>query len=282
MPTRWQLFKEFVRALWQLSLSLLTALLLFLGAIWYLFARETSLLYFVIAAAVLWLAANIALFVYTMREYRRQVPIMEIMVEKGVCDEVLQKHCALYPHPAQSELLRRVDLLLAMERWDEAEALLNTIPEAEVKPPNIVLYYNCLLLLLTETGRVSLAYKIFCDNRGMIDSYAGKTKQSARGAYYATATTLLALCGDAAGSAQYLSLTEIVYGESKGLPQFLPRIIRAERLYALGERAEAENLAAVLRAEIAESDVLKKDWERRQLLHMLDRAAQRSTSSEGK
>lgn len=273
MPTRWQLLKEFVRSMRRLSISLLTALLLAAGAVWYVFAHSASPLPFLIAAAVIWFAAMLALYIYVMRTYRKELPLAELRMEKGLCDELVQKHCALYPNPSQGELLKRVDLLLALERWNDAEALLNTVPEAEVRPQNIVVYYNCLLLLLLETGRASTAYQIFCGNRGMIDSHAGKSQTPSRGAYYATAMTLLALQGDEAGSAQYLSLVEVVYGQSTGVAQFFPRIMRAERLYALGARAEADDLAAKLRAEIPESSALTKDWERQQLLHMLDHAA---------
>lgn len=274
MPKLSQMLRDYWHTFRRMSLGLLAGLLLSAILVWQGRHDLHRLPVYLAVAAGIWLLLNLLLMGFILREFRKMLPFSELWAEKGPCEALVQKHCEIYPHPTEGELLKRVDLLLAIEHWGEAEAILNTLRAEAVKPPNILLYYNCLLVLFVETGRASLAYRLFCDNRSMLDAYARTATEHLRGSYYGTVTVLLAMHGDASDSAEYLTRVE----QSFPPENFLPQIMRAERLYALGRREEAEALHAQLRADIPASDSLKAEWQKRDLLRMLERAAERGQS----
>lgn len=269
MPTHRQMLKEFFSVLGKIEFAFFAGLMLAAVAVWRGSSDASTPLLHCAVAGGIWLVITALLYFYTVSEMKKQKPFADLYAEKGICDELLEMHSKLYPNPNIGQRLRRVDLLLAMYRFPEAEALLNTVPRDNVPASNCLLYYNCMLFLFAETGRASAAYQIFQDNRKMLDGYARMNQQLAA-AYYGTAMTVTAMHGDAEDSGQYLSLAEQAFAAKDEKQQIFIELIRLERLYALGRIEEADAAAVRLRTEITESTAFEKEWQRAKYLQMLD------------
>ena len=273
MPTHAQLLREYIHTLWRMMLSLLGVMLGCVLALWLAFGKHGSLPVLLGGAAAVWLILNALLYTWTVRQLKKQKPLYDLMAEKGVCDEVLQKHREIYPNPGIEEQLRYIDMLILLERCTEAEVLLRAIVPKQVPPQQQLIFYNCRMLLCTETGRAAEAYQILSDNRTMLDGYA-KLNSQAASAYYATASLVYALHGDADTSAYYCDLVTESCRSGNEVQQIIAEIACAERLYALRQTAEADALADSIRAKIAATDM--KDWQRDRLLHALSKASRYS------
>lgn len=273
MPTHAQLLKQYVSSLWRVMLPLLGGLLVCTAALWAAFGRRASLPLLLAGAAAVWLILNFLLYTWVLRKLKREKPLYDLMAEKGVCDEVLQKHREIYPNPGIEEQLRYIDMLILLERYMEAETLLRAIVPKQVQPPQQLIFYNCRMLLCTETGRAAEAYQILSANRTMLDSYA-KLNSQAASAYYATASLVYALHGDADTSAYYCDLVRAHDSDGNDVLRLIAEIACAERLYALRQTAEADALADSIRAKIAAADM--KDWQRDRLLHAVSKASRYS------
>ncbi|MBR6421076.1 MAG: hypothetical protein IKS42_12135 [Oscillospiraceae bacterium] len=273
MPTHAQLLKQYVSSLWRVMLPLLGGLLVCTAALWAAFGRRASLPLLLAGAAAVWLILNFLLYTWVLRKLKREKPLYDLMAEKGVCDEVLQKHREIYPNPGIEEQLRYIDMLILLERYTEAETLLRAIVPKQVQPPQQLIFYNCRMLLCTETGRAAEAYQILSANRTMLDSYA-KLNSQAASAYYATASLVYALHGDADTSAYYCDLVRAHDSDGNDVLRLIAEIACAERLYALRQTAEADALADSIRAKIAAADM--KDWQRDRLLHAVSKASRYS------
>lgn len=273
MPTHAQLLKQYVSSLWRVMLPLLGGLLVCTAALWAAFGRRASLPLLLAGAAAVWLILNFLLYTWVLRKLKREKPLYDLMAEKGVCDEVLQKHREIYPNPGIEEQLRYIDMLILLERYMEAEILLRAIVPKQVQPPQQLIFYNCRMLLCTETGRAAEAYQILSANRTMLDSYA-KLNSQAASAYYATASLVYALHGDADTSAYYCDLVRSHDSDGNDVLRLIAEIACAERLYALRQTAEADVLADSIRAKIAAADM--KDWQRDRLLHAVSKASRYS------
>lgn len=273
MPTHAQLLKQYVSSLWRVMIPLLGGLLVCTAALWAAFGRRASLPLLLAGAAAVWLILNFLLYTWVLRKLKREKPLYDLMAEKGVCDEVLQKHREIYPNPGIEEQLRYIDMLILLERYMEAETLLRAIVPKQVQPPQQLIFYNCRMLLCTETGKAAEAYQILSANRTMLDSYA-KLNSQAASAYYATASLVYALHGDADTSAYYCDLVRAHDSDGNDVLRLIAEIACAERLYALRQTAEADALADSIRAKIAAADM--KDWQRDRLLHAVSKASRYS------
>ena len=278
------MLREFIRRLWKSALVFLAMLLAAASVWWYLRQDDISPLLPYGTAFLFWLVFEIALYCTAAHSAKKSQPILDIYREKGICGEMLQKHAEIFPDPDTGELLSRIDMLLSIGRYAEAETLLDPIYPADVPAKWQLLYYNARMLLYAETDRNQYAYELFSVNRRMLCEYARCTVGSgAAGAFYATVSLVLAQQGDAEGSAQFCDLCAQAYGSGSnamGMDLFLPRIACADRLYALGQTSEADAYAAKLRAEMTESTAFDREWKRQHLLRMLERAAERNSRTQ--
>ena len=222
-------------------------------------------------AAAAWLILWVLLFVLVAASMKKEQPLEDIMIEKGYCDEWLQKHSEIYPTPDRQQKLRRVDVLSYLDRYQEARALLESIPTAGMSDDRSYEYNNAWLDMLLTTGHYDEAVAKLESCRKFMDIYANANPL--RGAAYGlNAAVIRAIAGDYQDSEHFLNAAEHAITNAKSMSPALVNIAKTMQLYALGftDRAEAQEEQTY--QAIQNDEKLTKQWQKDHFLAMLGKA----------
>lgn len=265
-----------LKTLWKQSLGLLVASLLCGFAIWGISGKASPLPMLAVSAGV-WLVVILILYGYVASKMKYEEPFFRIMRECGPCEEALKMHRHLYPNPSPPYRIARADLLIAMDRFSEAEAELLSIPQPlQTTAPMRLRYHNCRMCIYAYTLRRQDAWQYYQACCADADTAALRLPDYAS-SYYNTASLVLAMAGDAYSSERYCQRLE-QFAQKKKDPEKVLRIMihaavtRTERLYALGDIANAAALEAQARTAIENFTGFEHNWQKGFMLHLLDRA----------
>ena len=251
-------------------ISLATALAI--GAAIHFIANNHPPIYIPMLIALLaWVIIWILLFVLVASTMKKEQPLEDIMIEKGYCDEWLQKHSEIYPTPDRQQKLRRVDVLSYLDRYQEARALLESIPTAGMSDDRTYEYNNAWLDMLLTTGHYDEAVAKLESCRKFMDIYANANPL--RGAAYGlNAAVIRAIAGDYQDSEHFLNAAEHAVTSAKSMSPALVNIAKTMQLYALGftDRAEAQEEQTY--QAIQNDEKLTKQWQKDHFLAMLGKA----------
>lgn len=219
----------------------------------------------------IWLVLWILLYLMISASMKKEEPLDAILAEQGYGDAWLQKHSEIYPTPTRSEKLRRVDVLSYLNRYDEAKALLDSIPTVGLNDDQNFQLNNARLDMLLTTGHYDEAAAFLGGCRKFMDIYSqGNPLYGA--VYGLNAGVILAIQGDFDGSEHYISTSERIISTKKSMSPVTVEIAKTMRLYALGftDRAEAQEEQTY--QAILQDPLLPKQWQKDHFLALLGRA----------
>ena len=219
----------------------------------------------------IWLVLWILLYLMVSASMKKEEPLDAILAEQGYGDAWLQKHSEIYPTPTRSEKLRRVDVLSYLNRYDEAKALLDSIPTVGLNDDQNFQLNNARLDMLLTTGHYDEAAAFLGNCRKFMDIYSqGNPLYGA--VYGLNAGVILAIQGDFDGSEHYISTSERIISTKKSMSPVTVEIAKTMRLYALGftDRAEAQEEQTY--QAILQDPLLPKQWQKDHFLALLGRA----------
>lgn len=219
----------------------------------------------------IWLVLWILLYLMVSASMKKEEPLDAILAEQGYGDAWLQKHSEIYPTPTRSEKLRRVDVLSYLNRYDEAKALLDSIPTVGLNDDQNFQLNNARLDMLLTTGHYDEAAAFLGSCRKFMDIYSqGNPLYGA--VYGLNAGVILAIQGDFDGSEHYISTSERIISTKKSMSPVTVEIAKTMRLYALGftDRAEAQEEQTY--QAILQDPLLPKQWQKDHFLALLGRA----------
>ncbi len=205
---------------------------------------------------------------------KKEEPLEEILNEHGYCDAWLQKHSEIYPNPNRSQKLQRVSVLSYLNRYDDAKALLDSIPTVGMNDDQNYEYRVAVLDMLMTTNHFQEAQTYLESCRKFMDIYAND--HPLRGVPYGcNAAVILAVAGDFDGSEHYLNAAEHALKNTKGMSLVMVMIARTMQLYALDLIAPAEQQEQkTYEYIISPESQLNKQWQRDHFLAQLGRAQQ--------
>ena len=213
----------------------------------------------------------ILLVVMISATLKKEEPLNEIMAKEGYSEAWLQKHSEIYPTPDRTQKLRRVDVLSYLGRYDDAKALLESIPTAGFNDDQKYEYQNARLDMLLTSGHYSEAIAELDRCRKFMDIYAN-TYRLRGAAYGCNAAVIRAIAGDYEDSEHFLKAAEHAILEQKTMSPVIVMIAKTMQLYALGFDTQAEEQAAKTRQEIETSPALAKDFQKTHMMQLLERA----------
>lgn len=222
-------------------------------------------------AFAIWLVLWILLFLLVSSSMKKDEPLNEILETQGYGDAWLQKHSEIYPTPTRSEKLRRVDVLSYLDRYDEAKALLDSIPTVGLNDDQNFQVNNARLDMLLTTGHYDEAASFLASCRKFMDIYSqGNPLYGA--VYGLNAGVILAIQGDYEGSEHYISTSERIISSKDSMSPAMVNIARTMQLYALGftDRAEAQEEKTY--QSIMQDPQLSKQWQKDHFLAQLGKA----------
>lgn len=202
---------------------------------------------------------------------KKEEPLNEILAKDGYCEEWLQKHSEIYPTPDRSQKLRRVDVLSFMGKYDEATALLDSIPTAGMNDDQKYEYQNARLDLLLNAKHYDEAIAELNACRKFMDIYAN-TYRLRGAAYGCNAAVIRAIAGDYEDSEHFYKAAEQTILAQKDMSPAIVMIAKTMQLYALGFDAQAKEQEIKTRQEIETNPVLAKDFQKTHMLQLLERA----------
>lgn len=249
---------------------LLIALPITLG-VWFSMRERVSLLIPLGVMLLVWLALS-AFLVYSIAAMmKKEQPLTDILEEKGYCDEYLQTYDRIYPTPDRAHLLRKIDILASLRRYDEAWKLLDSVKTIGLDDTAQMQYYNCRLDLLLSEHRFDEAKQELDKCRKFMDIYANAHPTHCV-AYGCNAAVILATAGDFEGSEHYLRAAEHTVEGMRSTSPVVVMIARTMQLYALGFDTQAEAQAEKTRLEIETSPHLSREWQKYTMRQLLARA----------
>lgn len=264
-------FTQIVFASKKLMLISLAAALGIGAAIHFMADNHPPIYLTVLIALLAWVIIWILLIFLVASSLKKDEPLEEIMAEKGYCDEWLQKHSEIYPTPDREQKLRRVSVLSYLNRYQEARALLESIPTAGMSDDRTYEYNIAWLDMLFTTGHYDEAIQKLESCRGFMDIYANANPL--RGvAYGLNGAVIRAVAGDFEDSEHFLNAARNGASLSKTMSPVLLNISKTMQLYALGftDRAEAQEEETY--QGILKDDKLTKQWQRDHFLELLGKA----------
>ena len=266
-----KLFFHTLRLLWkQLLISM--AVCAVIGLLFWLPRRSVrSPLPVILGCAAIGAVWMLWITALTARHLRREKHAEAVYNEYGVSPEYLEALRSAHPKPLPLDLLRQADILLALNRTDEAEAVLCGLDQTCFTPLEKLFFHNSRLLMQYQRGQYPAAIAEQRAHRAVMDDIASREPLVAF-AYYDNAARLMALDGDRAEADRYAALLRDACGNT--FPQsILPAISRTAVLYALGRTEQADDLAAQLHADLQTRTDYAHPWQQTLMLKLLDDTA---------
>ena len=219
----------------------------------------------------IWLVLWILLIFLVSSSLKKDEPLNEILEAQGYCDAWLQKHSEIYPTPTRAEKLRRVEVLSYLDRYDEAKALLDSIPTVGLNDTEVFQVHNARLDMLLTTGHYAEAANYFAGCQKFMDIYS-QTNPLYGAVYGLNAGVILAIQGDYNGSEHYIGTAEKIIQSRSSMSPAMVQIARTMQLYALGftDRAEAQEEKTY--QSIMQDPQLAKQWQKDHFLAQLGKA----------
>lgn len=219
----------------------------------------------------IWLVLWILLIFLVSSSLKKDEPLNEILEAQGYCDAWLQKHSEIYPNPTRAEKLRRVEVLSYLDRYDEAKALLDSIPTVGLNDTEVFQVHNARLDMLLTTGHYAEAANYFAGCQKFMDIYS-QTNPLYGAVYGLNAGVILAIQGDYNGSEHYIGTAEKIIQSKSSMSPAMVQIARTMQLYALGftDRAEAQEEKTY--QSIMQDPQLAKQWQKDHFLKQLGKA----------
>ncbi len=219
----------------------------------------------------IWLVLWILLIFLVSSSLKKDEPLNEILEAQGYCDAWLQKHSEIYPTPTRAEKLRRVEVLSYLDRYDEAKALLDSIPTVGLNDTEVFQVHNARLDMLLTTGHYAEAANYFAGCQKFMDIYS-QTNPLYGAVYGLNAGVILAIQGDYNGSEHYIGTAEKIIQSRSSMSPAMVQIARTMQLYALGftDRAEAQEEKTY--QSIMQDPQLAKQWQKDHFLKQLGKA----------
>ena len=219
----------------------------------------------------IWLVLWILLIFLVSSSLKKDEPLNEILEAQGYCDAWLQKHSEIYPTPTRAEKLRRVEVLSYLDRYDEAKALLDSIPTVGLNDTEVFQVHNERLDMLLTTGHYAEAANYFAGCQKFMDIYS-QTNPLYGAVYGLNAGVILAIQGDYNGSEHYIGTAEKIIQSKSSMSPAMVQIARTMQLYALGftDRAEAQEEKTY--QSIMQDPQLAKQWQKDHFLKQLGKA----------
>ena len=264
-------FKQIVIAAKKLLLISLAAALVVSGAIGFLGVTGKPFWVPMCVAFGIWMVLWVLIILSVSSSMKKDEPLDEILASQGYSDAWLQKHSEIYPTPTRAEKLRRVEVLSYLDRYDEAKALLDSIPTVGLNDTEMFKLHNARLDMLLTTGHYAEAAEYFAGCQKFMDIYS-QTNPLYGAVYGLNAGVILAVKGDFDGSEHYISTAERIISTKKSMSSAMVEIAKTMRLYALGftDRAEAQEEQTY--HAILQDPVLEKQWQKDHFLSLLGKA----------
>jgi len=175
--------------------------------------------------------------------------LIELEQEKGICDEYITAYRRIYPNPDNKHKLRLADSLIALERFNEAKELLDTINIHLLTDDETQgIYFQTLLGYYIGTKQNEDGLLVFQKQQKFLDIYwSSPARERQAGAYYDNAARILAMNGYTDAALQYLKFEE-QWAEKHDKTGFLPQITHVYILSnTLGQTDAANQKASQLR-----------------------------------
>ncbi len=202
--------------------------------------------------------------------------IQQIYVEKGPCNEYIDALMAFQKKPSGFDKCLNADMLISLERYDEAEELLNSVKINAFSDDDIKSMGNYVKAnLYLRTGRREEAGEIFHKNEKLFEIYfQSPSKMRYFGAYLDLAADIVSGEGDEKGAMYHIG--RMRNWSQKYEPNFpvMSRISYVRVLKNLGIEKE------IFQAEydstksfIENYDGYKMQWQKENMLDQLEKAA---------
>lgn len=209
------------------------------------------------------------MFVWWVSIRLRQRESLKIYKQKGICDEYIAAINKRYSKLTNLEVLNLANAYMHLERFDEAERVLNGMPgESLLHGPSKPYYYKTYIWLYLNTGRLRQALDIYDASHTLLDKFFGD-EGVAGSSYYDDAALCMAVRRDFAAADRYRNLSaQAVEGHPERA--YSPYMIMAE-LFALdGNEQEAVRAADAARQAVFSCQSFKYPWQRDSALRTVD------------
>lgn len=209
------------------------------------------------------------LLVYLAVNYFRNREAMAIYKQKGICDEYAAALSKRYSKLSNLQLVNLANVYMALERFNEAERVLNSMPgEALLHGPVKLWYYKSYIWLYLCTGRYQQALDIFDASRDRLEKFFGGEGASAS-SFYDDAAICMAIRRDFAAADAYRNRSVQATANYPNRA-YNPYMIMAELFMIDGNEAEAMRAADSARQAVFSCVSFKYPWERDDSLRRID------------
>lgn len=196
-----------------------------------------------------------------------------IYKQKGHCDEWVEAYKAGHPKMKTMDKLTLADALTSLERYDEAEAILNEV-KVNGFSDDITrgVYYLALMNLYIGQHRAEEALNILANQKKFLDIfYSSPAYERMSIAYYDSAAVILAMNGQYEAAAYYFELEKksAVKYDKTGIYPMLTNI-RLLKFSGSNELAEQEAVAA--RNYIENYNGFTLPWQKESFFKLLDKS----------
>ncbi len=199
----------------------------------------------------------------------RQRESMKIYKQKGICDEYIAAVNKRNSKLTNLELLNLANSYMHLERFEEAERVLNGMPgESLLHGPSKPYYYKTYIWLYLNTGRYRQALDIFDASHDLLEKYFGG-EGAAGSSFYDDAALCMAVRGDFAAADRYRSLA-VQAVSNRPERAYNPYMIMAELFTIDGNEQEAVRAAQAARQAVFACRSFKYPWQRDSALRTID------------
>ncbi|MCR5816988.1 MAG: hypothetical protein K6F91_08910 [Ruminococcus sp.] len=214
------------------------------------------------------IGASFIFFWILLRSFARREEI-KIYKQKGVCDEYIAAVSKRNSKLTNLELLNLANSYMHLERFEEAERVLNGMPgESLLHGPSRYYYYKSYIWLYLNTGRFRQALDIFDASRDMLDRFFGG-EGAGGSSFYDDAALCMAVRGDFAAADRYRSLAAQAVS-NRPERAYNPYMIMAELFTIDGNEQEAMRAADAARQAAFACRSFKYPWQRDSALRTID------------
>ena len=194
---------------------------------------------------------------------------MKVFRAKGICPEYVDELAKIYRKMSNLQMINYANALCYLERYDEAERVLNQMPGEKLQGPlSKPWYYKSYIWLYLCTGRYQQALDIFDASRDQLEKFfCGESGNAC--SFYDDAALCSAVRRDFQSAEQYrIRAAEAAAGHPDRA--HMPYMIMAELFILDGNEPEAARAIDAARQAAITCQGYKYPWQRDSILHGLD------------